>query len=299
MDDYLVRVMSKEAGVRGFACLTTKLVAEAARRHTTPPAATIALGEGLTGAVLLGTLLKVGQRVAIKFAGNESGRKILVEANNNGKIRGYVSLPDDDPLLNGAEEFEGPFIEQDGQMSVVKDLRLKNLYESTVSLTGDGIVADLDNYLNRSEQLPSVVAAGITLSETESGVGKVVVAGGLLLQALPPYELDTINQLANRVQELPPIETMLNSGQTPENILALVFGEMAYEILEKIPLTFSCSCSWERSRQALISFGREELVHMLETEGQAVVDCHFCYEQYLFDAEDLTSLIDSFDEVAE
>lgn len=294
MDDYLVRVMSKEVGIRGFACLATNLVAEAARRHRTPPAATIALGEGLIGGVLLGTLLKVGHRIAIKFVGNQSQRKILVEANNIGKIRGYVTLPESDPLLNGLEEPDNLFFEQDGQLSVVKDLRLRNLYESTVSLTGNGIVADFNNYLNLSEQIPSVVEAGVILSETEPGPAGVVSAGGLLLQALPPYEENVVRDFANRIQELPPIEAMVKSGHTPETILAAIFGEIPYEILEVIPLAFRCSCSRERSQKALISLGREELIHLLETEGKASVDCHFCYEKYEFDSDDLSELIQMF-----
>ena len=295
MDDYLIRVIAKEIGIRGFACIATSLVAEGARRHETPPAATIALGEGLIGAVLLGTLLKVGQRSAIKFAGNHSQRKIVAEANNNGKVRGYVSMLEDDPLLTGQAGIDDLFIEQDGLLTVVKDLRLKNLYESVVALTGAGIVADFDNYLNQSEQIPSVIEAGVILSETEEGVGTVIAAGGLLLQTMPPYEQESILRLKNQVQELPPIEVMLNSGQTPETILATLFGDTTYEILEVIPLAFRCSCSWERSEKALISLGREQLVELLETDGQAIVDCHFCHEQYLFDGDDLAELIRSFD----
>jgi molecular chaperone Hsp33 len=234
----------------------------------------------------------------LKIEGNKSGRKILVEANNNGKVRGYVSIPEDDPILSGPGLFDDLFIEQDGQLTVVKDLRLKNLYESVVALTGEGLVADFDSYLNKSEQIPSVVEAGVILSETEPGVGKVVAAGGLLLQALPPYEPEPIIKLRDLVQERPPIEVILNNGQTPETILAALFNEFEYEILEVIPLAFRCSCSWERSEKALISLGREELVNLLETEGQAVVDCHFCHERYLFDADDLKQLIDMFDDPA-
>ncbi len=298
MDDYLVRVVAKEAGVRGFVCVATNLVAEGARRHETPPAATVALGEGLIGAALFGTLLRVGQRTAIKIVGNQSGRKIIAEANNNGKVRGYVFIPEDDLLLTKFGGMDDLFIEPDGHLTVVKDLRLKNLYESVVALTGEGMVADFDAYLNLSEQLPSVVEAGVILSEAEAGVGKVMAAGGLLLQAIPPYEEGPILKLRNQVQEMPPIEVMLNSGETPESILAALFDDTPYEILEVLPLMFKCACSWERSQQAMLSLGRDELVDLLETEGQAIVDCHFCHEQYLFDADDLTELISMFDQAS-
>jgi molecular chaperone Hsp33 len=292
MNDYLVRAISREVGVRAFVCLTTSLVEEAGRRHETPSIASVALGEVLTGGILLGTLLKVGQRVALKFSGNVSQRKIIVESANNGKVRGYASLPEDDILLANPHSVDSQFIEPDGQLTVVKDLRLRNLYESIVSLTGDGVAADLNYYLNQSEQIPSIIETGVILSELGQGVGRVVAAGGLLVQALPPYEVATIDRLADRVQELPPVEAMLSSGRTPEEILADLFGGIAYEALEVMPLSFSCSCSRSRSRKALISLGREELVNLLETEGQAVVNCHFCHEQYVFDADELTRLIE-------
>ena len=295
MNDYLIRVISREAGVRAFACVTTNLVEEACRRHHTPPLASVALGEALIGGILLGTLLKVGQRIAIKFNGNTSDRRIVVESANNGRVRGYASMPDDDVLLTAEQLLEAHFIELDGQLTVVKDLRLRNLYESVVALTGEGIVADLNAYLNQSEQIPSVVEAGVILSELTESEEKVAVAGGLLVQALPPYEAETVNFLANQVQELPPVEVMLKSGRTPEDILADLFGEIPYEKLEVMPLSFNCSCSRARSRKALVSLGQEELTHLLETEGQAVVNCHFCHEQYIFDANEIMELIALFE----
>ncbi|MFZ0549067.1 MAG: Hsp33 family molecular chaperone HslO [Candidatus Promineifilaceae bacterium] len=291
MNDYLIRVMAREAGVRAFACLTTNLVAEACERHETPFTASIALGEALTGGVLFGTLLKVGQRVAVRLAGNQTHRKIVVEAGNNGKVRGYASLPERDILTVFPDIVDPLFIELDGQLTVVKDLQLRNLYESVVPLTGEGIVADLNNYLNQSEQIPSAVEMSVILSEKEEDAGRIITAGGLLVQALPPYEADTVRRLADRIQEMPPVEVMLNSGQTPEDILAYLFEDISYEVLEHMPLSYTCSCSRDRSRKALLSLGQEELIQLLETEGQAIVDCHFCHERYHFDSEELSEII--------
>jgi molecular chaperone Hsp33 len=286
-------VISREAGVRAFACQTTNLVAEACRRHETPPLAAMALGEALTGGVMFGTLLKVGQRVAVKFMGNKTRRKIIVESANNGKIRGYVSMPEEDILLSDAmSQLDSQFFESDGHLTVVKDLRLQNLYESVVSLTGDGIVADFNGYLNQSEQIPAAIEAGVLLSKTAEGESVIEAAGGVLVQALPPYEPETVYQIADRIQELPPIEVMLKSGRTPEEILAELFGNIPFQQLEVMPLSFNCSCSRTRSRKALLSLGQEELTDLLETEGQAIVNCHFCHEQYVFSADDLRALIE-------
>ena len=70
MTDLLVRTIAKEVGVRALACVTTELVSDAVRRHDAMPVATAALGYGLTAAALLGGLLKVQQRVALKVQGD-------------------------------------------------------------------------------------------------------------------------------------------------------------------------------------------------------------------------------------
>jgi molecular chaperone Hsp33 len=41
--------------------------------------------------------------------------------------------------------------------------------------------------------------------------------------------------------------------------------------------------------------GPEEIAAILETEGQAVIDCHFCHEQYVVDRESLELLLARFD----
>lgn len=45
------------------------------------------------------------------------------------------------------------------------------------------------------------------------------------------------------------------------------------------------------SQQALASLGRDELDSLLTQEGEAVVDCHFCHERYVFNREDLEAML--------
>ena len=49
MEDYLIRMIAKEEGVRGIACITTNLAQEAITRHETAPTATFALAQAMTG----------------------------------------------------------------------------------------------------------------------------------------------------------------------------------------------------------------------------------------------------------
>ena len=107
MNDYLVRALAREAGVRVIVSSNTGLALEAADRHGTFPIATIALAHALTGAALMGAMLKVRQRLAMKFEGSGPLQKILVESDNNGRIRGYVSQPFIGPCRTGSSQVPG------------------------------------------------------------------------------------------------------------------------------------------------------------------------------------------------
>lgn len=269
-------------------CATTQLAQEAAKRHGTLPTAAVALAHALTGASLLGSLLKVRQRIAIKFDGNGPLQKILVESDSNGRIRGYVAQPAID-LPEPYHDSIPAALGSEGILTVVKDLQLRELAESSVPLEGGDIATELTFFLNQSEQIPSLV----DISHRMDVDGNLQAVGGLLIQALPPYESDIVFQLRENIQELPPVADLLGSGKTPEQIAGLIFGKMPFKLLEERPLRFECGCSRSRSEQALISLGSEEIKQILANEGETVVDCHFCHEQYHFSKAALEQLLES------
>jgi molecular chaperone Hsp33 len=291
MEDYLIRAIATEVRVRAIACTTTELVKEGVRRHSASPTATVALGQALTGAALMGSLLKMRQRVAIKWGGHDPQQKILVESKSNGRIRGYVSGLEIEDFLEQRQLDLPALLGPDSLLTVVKDLRLEELVKGAVSLPAGDVGDSLTFYLNQSEQVPSLVVTSVQLAED----GSLAAAGGLLFQALPGYEGELLEQLRERLQEMPPLAALLNSGQSPEDVLAAVFGDVPFKVLAERPLAFECSCSYERIEQALIMLGREEIASILETEGQAVIDCQFCHEQYVVDRESLELLLARFD----
>ncbi len=283
MSDYVLRVIAREENVRGLFALTTGLATEGARRHGTRGVSTRALADMLTAGVLMGALLKVRQRVALKFEGNGPLRKGIVEADSFGHVHGYVAEPHLPADLTVAQALGAA-----GLLTVVKDLRLKELAEGVVHLATSQVDLDIAHYLNQSEQIPSVVSIGSAVTPDEA----IEVTGGLLVQSLPPHDRAPIARFTDRLQELPPLVDVLRRDPTPEAIAAQLFAGIPYENLEARPVSFRCQCSRERSRKALVSIGRAELEALLEQEGQAVIDCHFCHEQYIFDRAELEQMIE-------
>jgi molecular chaperone Hsp33 len=287
VNDYLVRIVTKAGTVRALACVTTGLVGEACRRHGTFPTASAALGRALTGGALFGALLKTGQRVVLKLEGNGPLKKVIVEAESNGAVRGYVGVPEVHlPLKNGKLDVAGA-LGRAGFVTVIKDLGLKEPYRGMVQLYTSEIAEDLAFYLAESEQVPSAVGLGVFVEPDN----RVSVSGGFLIQSLPPQDAEAVDTLMERIERMPPITELLREGKSPEQLLELLFAGIPYDTLEKRALAFVCSCGRERIERVLISLGPQELVDMLSRDGQAEVSCEFCGERYHYDRADLERLL--------
>jgi molecular chaperone Hsp33 len=286
MSDYLVRIITKAGNIRALACVTTDLVNEACRRHGTWPTAAAALGRALTAGTLMGALLKTGQRTALKFEGNGPLKKILVEADSNGAVRGCVGVPEVNLLTPEGKLDVGRALGKAGFLSVTKDLGMKDTYRGMVQLLSGEIAEDLALYLTESEQTPSAVGLGVFVEPDKL----VSAAGGFLIQSLPPGDEATVDLLMEKINALPPITQLLRDGKTPEEILAILFDGIPYQILEKRALAFQCTCSKEKIEQALVSLGKEELAEMVSQKEETEVTCEYCRQVWKLTREDLARL---------
>jgi len=286
LKDHLVRIVTKTGNLRGIACSATSLVREACRRHRTSPTASVALGRALAGGALMGALIKGDQRVALKFEGNGPIRKILVEAQADGAVCGYVGNPEADLPPNGNRFDVAGLLGHAGLLTVTKDLRLKEPYAGTVELLTSKIGEDLAYYLTVSEQVPSAVGLSVLLGREM----EVTAAGGFLVQALPPAEEAEIEGVTSRIAGMPSIAEMVCGERGPEEILEHLFRDLPFEVLEERPVFFQCHCSLQRMQEALITLGPEEIASLSQETQPITVRCEFCGETYRFERENLKAL---------
>jgi molecular chaperone Hsp33 len=287
MTDYLVRIVTKSENVRALACVTTDLVNEACQRHGTWPTASAALGRALTAGTLMGALLKTGQRTALKFEGNGPLKKILVEADSNGAVRGCVGVPEVHLLTPDGKLDVGKALGKAGFLTVTKDLGMKDPYRGMVQLLSGEIAEDLALYLTESEQTPSAVGLGVFVEPDN----RVSAAGGFLIQTLPPGNEEVVERLMEQISRLPSITQLLREGKSPEDILATLFADIPYLTLEKRALAFQCTCSREKIERALVSLGRKELAEMAAQEEGTEVTCEFCRQVWQLTRQDLERLL--------
>jgi molecular chaperone Hsp33 len=282
--DHIARAMAVKGKIRAVACVTTRLANDICFLQETSPIVSIALGRALSGAALLGSTLKQGQRTAIKFEGSGPLRKLIVEIDWDGALRGTVAVPD------AMAENVPAVIGRAGFLTVTRDLGLKEPYSGMVQLTTSEIAEDLAYYLTDSEQIPSAVGLGVSLAED----GQIAASGGFLIQSLPPSDEDAVEKIMAAIAELPPLSSLLQQGTTPEQLLELLLAGVEHHPLESTELFFRCGCSRDKVERAILSLGVDGLKKMIAEQGEASVTCEFCKQQYRFERSELETLSRSY-----
>lgn len=278
--DHIARAMAVKGKIRAVACVTTRLANDICFLQETSPIVSIALGRALSGAALLGSTLKQGQRTAIKFEGSGPLRKLIVEIDWDGALRGTVAVPD------AMAENVPAVIGRAGFLTVTRDLGLKEPYSGMVQLTTSEVAEDLAYYLTDSEQIPSAVGLGVSLAED----GQIAASGGFLIQSLPPSDEDAVEKIMAAIAELPPLSSLLQQGTTPEQLLELLLAGIEHHPLESTELFFRCGCSRDKVERAILSLGVDGLNKMIAEQGEASVTCEFCKQQYQFERSELETL---------
>lgn len=288
MNDYILRASSKDGSMRIFIATTTQTVENARKIHNTSPVMSVALGRMLTGASIMGSMLKnESDLVTIQVNGDGPGGKITVTADSKARVKGCLSCPEVDLPLIENNQFDVPTAIGFGTLTVIKDMGLKEPYIGQIPLISGEIAEDLTYYFAKSEQTPSAVALG-TIIDDEN---KVKQAGGFIIQMMPDANNEVITKLEENLKKYGNIAHLLNEGLTPEEILNKIAGEFEHIILGTIPVEYYCNCSREKVEKTLLSIGKKEIAQILEEDKQATLHCHFCNKDYIFDENDLINML--------
>lgn len=287
-EDYLVRALCLEGKVRVYAIRSTQLVAECQRRHDIWATASAALGRTLSVGAMMGAMLKGNEKLTLQVRGNGPLGKVIVDANAKGEVRGYVDHPHTHLPLNEEGKLNVGAAVGEGSLFVTKDLGLREPYHGTSPLLSGEIGEDFTVYFAQSEQTPSAVAVGVMVNPDHS----IKSSGGFIVQLMPGITEEDVSYIEERLKSIPPVSNLVDLGLTPEQMMETVFEGKQLEWLDKLPIHFRCHCSLERVKQSLISIGREELTQMIEEDGQAEIQCHFCNEFYHLDKSELRQLLE-------
>ncbi len=323
--------IDRSKSFRVYLTISTDLVQEAAKIHDTTPLASAGLGRVLTAAGLMGIMLKDDDnKLTLHFKGDGPARQILATAYGDGRVKGYISNPYVDLPLNDQGKLDVGGSLGVGDLTVIKDLGLKEPYTGTIALVDGEIADDLTAYFYISEQQNSSVALGVKV-ERDLSIG---AAGGMIIQMLPDAQEGAVDALEKMIGAMPPLTTLISglsgsfdseidrpaeaasaddSGQpagetlqadaenreASERLAALlqeifkdVPEEYQPEILAEREIRWECDCSRERIESALLTIGRRDLTEIIEEDGEAELQCQFCCKKYHFNKDELVEILD-------
>jgi molecular chaperone Hsp33 len=291
MRDEMIRATTKGAPIRAMAVTAPGIVERARQIHKTLPVATAALGRTMMATAMLGNDLKVEDgSVTARIDGGGPIGVVLAVSDSDGNVRGYVQNPAVDiPSKYPGKLDVGGAVGQDGYLTVIKDLQMKEPYSGSVPLVSGEIAEDFTSYFAESEQIPSACALGVLVDVDQS----VKAAGGYWISLLPGASEETIRAIERGIERSGMVTGILEQGKDARGLLETVLSEFELELTEPAPIEYRCYCSRERVETALISMGVSELEALIKEQGSAEITCQFCDVVYAFSKEELETLTEN------
>lgn len=288
MADYIVRATAANAQIRAFACTTREIVERARGAHETSPVVTAALGRLLTAGCMMGSMLK-GEKDILTLCVKGTGplKGMTVTADSKGHVKGYAIEPQVMLPANAKGKLDVGGAVGEGILTVIKDMGLKEPYSGQTVLQTGEIAEDLTYYFATSEQIPSSVGLGVLMEKNNT----VKQAGGFILQLMPFAEESVITGLEENLAKVDSVTALLEAGNSPEQILAILLQGMEMEILDMMPTEFFCDCNKEKVEKVITSIGKKEIQEMIDEGKEIEVNCQFCNSHYTFSVEELKGLL--------
>ncbi len=286
----ILRGMTRDGSARLLVMNSTAMVNDMIKNHKTSPTATAALGRTLTAASMIGTMLpEENDSITISFSGSGEAGKIIAVADYFGNVKGYIQNPLANPPKKPNGKLDVGKAVGAGALSVIKDIGGKEPQIGTVEIVSGEIAEDIATYFASSEQVPTLLSLGVRVDKDYSCLS----AGGVLIQAMPFPDDETIRLLERNAQNLTNISHLVELGYDNKAIADIAMRDIPFDVFDTLEVEYRCDCSRERMRKKIISLGKKQVLDMFneqEAEGkprELTAVCHFCNNSYTFVEKDL------------
>ena len=285
----IMRCITKDGKFNAIAIDSGDMVHVMQEVHHTSPVATAALGRLLTAASIMGTQLKEAKAsVMLKEEGGGPLGTLVAISDSNGNCRASVTNPEVElPLSANGKLDVGTAVGTNGLLVVIKKPPQGEPYLGQSRLVSGEIAEDITHYYATSEQIPTVCSLGVLVDKEDH---KVLLAGGLLIQALPDADDAALERLEQNIKDLPSVTTMLAQGLSLKEICEKALSGFEIEVLDEYEVNYACNCSMDKVMQALASLPAQDLTEMARAEGNIEVKCEYCGHNYEVSPSDITFL---------
>lgn len=272
--DTLRRFIMERAHVRGEWVHLDETWQEMLKRSAYPLFVKNILGEALTAAVLLSSIIKHEGSLILQIRGDGPIHLLVIQATAEGTLRGLAQWNCETQGKTLTELFG------QGHLAITLENKASGeRYQSILPLIGDSLTQALEHYFAQSEQLPT----RLWLTSTDK------VAAGILLQRLP-HSAATDEDWQRATTLLETLTAQELAYLEAEEVLYRLFHDEDTRLLAAKPIRFHCGCSRARVENMLRSLGQIEVETLLQEQGKVEVVCEFCNATYLLDTIDVNQL---------
>ncbi|GJL83138.1 MAG: 33 kDa chaperonin [marine bacterium B5-7] len=278
--DAILRFTFEDFNVRGQIARLESTYQEVLEQCEYPDEVRILLGELLAATALLSSTVKFSGSLSLQVNTDGRVRLLMAECRNQADLRAIARL--DETLESTSDVKLG-----EGKLVITIEPDDGNRYQGIVNFEQGSLARALENYFRQSEQLNTRLWLAADARR----------AGGLMLQCLPPREnlpsipvseedWQRVTLLAETVRNEELLD--LEASQT----LTRLFHEEEVRTFDPRSLRFHCSCSRERSANAIKFLGFDDAMTLIDEQGEVQIDCQFCHARYLFSNEDVKSVFE-------
>ena len=281
MTDQSQRFIFDDSDIRGELVRLEESFQQVLSHHDYPAPVVNLLGEFMAAAALLSSTIKF-EGTLILQARSEDGEipLIMAEASSQQTVRA---------IARNAEKASSDDFQQllkNGQLAITIDPNKGKSYQGIVSLEGDSFARCLEQYFEQSEQLSTRIWLACDGNR----------ATGMLLQELPANEQNHSDRDAELATQ-PLTWPALYQGKNyliwhSTNCFTASITRTPLRLFDANSWRFECSCSRDKTINALLTLGQEELEQALLEEGQIMITCEFCHHHYRFNDDDIKAIFD-------
>lgn len=263
------RFLFDDLAIRGELVGLAQAYQDVLTQHAYPAPLQRLLGEFMAAVTLLSNTLKFEGILSLQARGNGQARLVMAECQNQSQLRAIAQY-NDDFIDSGA-------IVGEGTLAITIDPKDGKRYQGIVELRDHGLADALEAYFQQSEQIRTRIWLAADGRR----------AAGMLLQALPGSASEsTLTRDADGWDRVTLLANTLTDDEllhvTNDDLLYRLFNEERVQTYPAGELHFACTCSQERSANAVASLGYESALELVEQQGVIQVDCQFCRAHYQF-----------------
>lgn len=293
MKDKIIKFLAYNGKVSVICSSTKNLVEKARNIHDLTPTTTAVMGRVLTVASMMAVSnIKEGNdKLTIQINGRGPVGQIVVVANNSPEVKAYMQDTKVElPLKENGKIDVGGAVGVDGFLNILTQNSITFAsYNGMVPLVSGEIAEDFAEYFLKSQQKPSAVALGVLVDK--NGIKS---SGGYIVTLMPDATDEIAEKLEASIMKAKTISKLLEENTSLEDIAKIITGDEDIEIIEDdIEPVYNCDCSKENFENGLISLGKDEIKNIIEEDGHADIECHFCHKKYMFTKEDLEKILES------